>query len=65
MNKHKKNKGQVAVEYVLLLIVVVTLALVFVEFIDVGHPPEGSGASVVVEYWRVLIRGIGADVPHP
>lgn len=65
MNKYEKNKGQVAVEYVLLLIVVISLALVFVEFIDVGNSPDGSGASVVVEYWRALIRGIGADVPHP
>ena len=65
MDKHKKNKGQVAVEYVLLLIVVVAIAGVFKEFINVGSSPDGSGASKFVDYWRALITEIGKDIPHP
>ena len=65
MNKHKKNKGQVAVEYVLLLVVVVAVAFVFQRFINLGESPDGSGASAFVKYWRDLIGAIGADVPHP
>ncbi|MDE0151301.1 MAG: class III signal peptide-containing protein [Bdellovibrionales bacterium] len=64
MNKYIKNRGQVAVEYVLLLIIVIALASVFKEVIDLGSSPDGSGASAFVDYWRTLIKEIGADVPH-
>ena len=59
-----KTKGQVAVEYVLLLIVVISLASVFKLVIDLGIDPDGSNASAFVEYWRSLIRAIARDVPH-
>ena len=63
-NKNKKKKGQVAVEYVLLLVVVVALATVFKTFINVGTAPDGTGASEFVQYWRKLIEAIALDVPH-
>lgn len=62
--KKQKNKGQVAVEYVLLLVIVVALAGIFKEFIDVGVSPDGDGASPFIDYWRNLIKEIGEDTSH-
>ncbi len=61
--KKKKNKGQVAVEYVLLLVIVVALASVFKIFIDVGDSSGAPGAPFI-EYWRKLLIEIGQDTPH-
>lgn len=65
MNKYIKNRGQVAVEYVLLLIIVIALASVFKEVIDLGTSNNPDQGSAFVKYWRALIRAIGEDVPHP
>lgn len=63
--KIKKNKGQVAVEYVLLLVIVVALAGVFKAFIDVGDERDPDSAAPFIKYWRGLIQEIGKDTPHP
>ena len=61
----EKNKGQVAVEYVLLLVIVITLAGIFKSFIDVGTQGDRNSAAPFVQYWRTLVEKIGEDVPHP
>ncbi len=74
MKKHTK-KGQVAVEYVLLLVIVIAIAGIFQNFISVGSASAGDpcaqqnrGASGapggLVKYWRCLIKKIGEDTPH-
>ena len=63
--KSKKNKGQVAVEYVLLLVIVVALAGVFKAFINVGVEGDPNSAAPFIKYWRGLIKEIGEDTPHP
>ena len=68
--KSKKNKGQVAVEYVLLLVIVVALAGVFKAFINVGvegdpNSAAPDNAAPFIKYWRGLIKEIGEDTPHP
>ena len=59
------NKGQVAVEYVLLLVIVIALASLFVQVIDLGDKTTGQSASAFVKYWRALITAIAEDTPHP
>ena len=63
--KFKKNKGQVAVEYVLLLVIVVGLAGVFKTFIHVGNQTDPDSAAPFIKYWRGLIKNIGEDTPRP
>lgn len=62
--QYRKRKGQVAVEYVLLLVIVVALAGIFKGFVDVGSAGDPDSAAPFVQYWRGLLRGIGQDTPH-
>ena len=62
--KMRKNKGQVAVEYILLLVIVVTLATLFKQFIEVGSQGDPDSAAPFIQYWRGLIEEIGEDIPH-
>ncbi len=52
------NKGQVIIEYILLLIVSTSIALVFVNLVSV----QASDLSPVFKYWRNLLIFIGRDI---
>lgn len=54
----KNQRGQVAVEYVLLLAVGVTVWLILVKNL-VSRNPESPG--LVVKKWRELIQTVAAD----
>ena len=54
----KQNTGQVIVEYILLLVVSTTIALLFINLVTV-HPSDGSP---VFQYWQRLLRVIGQDI---
>ena len=57
---HKKQ-GQVVVEYILLIVVVVAVASIMISFVDLGgSDDEGSN---FIKYWRNLIRNIAGDMP--
>ena len=57
---HKVQKGQLAVEYVLLLTVVLSLCLIFLEFFKVGDTDQGG--SSLVRLYRRLVEYLGQDL---
>ncbi len=60
MISNKKNSGQIVVEYVLLLIVVVTISGIIVKGVvqrDKGDP------GFLIQAWNSLIQTIGSDTP--
>ena len=58
----KQKKGQVVLEYVLLLVIVVAVALVMLNLVKVGDPSDPSSSGSLIRYWIGIIRAIGADV---
>ena len=52
------KKGQVIVEYVLLLVVSTAMALVLINFARISPP----GESLIFGYWEKLLIEIGADI---
>jgi len=60
---NKSQRGQVIVEYVLLLTIAVTLAMIVITSLVKrdGDDPENSGA--LIKQWQGLQRQIGEDLP--
>ncbi len=58
------KKGQVIIEYVLLLVVSAAMAMVFIRFINIDcEPPRSSGPNCIFfRYWLQLLQVIGADI---
>jgi hypothetical protein len=56
----KKNSGQVVVEYVLLLVIAVSLAALITKEL-VKRDPETPG--ILVEKWDAILHAIGDDLP--
>ena len=54
----KNQKGQVIVEYILLLVVSTVLALILINLVTV----DPSKNSPVFSYWRRLLEVIGEDI---
>jgi len=54
----KSQKGQVIVEYILLLLVSSVMALALVNLVSVS--PEDSGAFF--NYWEHLLKTVGGDI---
>ena len=59
MLRGESQKGQVIIEYVLILVIAVSVALAFVELVDVGDGQNPDTASSLIKYWRSLITEIG------
>jgi uncharacterized protein (UPF0333 family) len=57
----KSSKGQVVIEYVLLLIVAVVVAILITQFMVSRNPDE---PGVVVNKWNKINRAIGDDKNH-
>lgn len=60
---HNK-KGQIIIEYILLIVVSTVVALVLVNFFSVAPPDTGSPPEdrIFFEYWKSLLKAIGQDV---
>lgn len=58
-NKKVSHRGQVVVEYILLLVVVVAVATIMLQFIDLGSTDDDGGGFIT--YWRFLVRSILAS----
>ena len=50
-----KQKGQVIVEYVLLLVVSTVIALLLIQFVSLDSGP-------FFEYWKKLLEVVGEDI---
>ena len=61
MFKGQSEKGQIVVEYVLLLVIAVTLALLLANGL-VSRDSESPG--VITQKWRSIVEFIAADVPE-
>ena len=57
----KQKKGQVVLEYVLLLVIVVAVALVMLNLVEVDSSDPAGGGSLI-RYWIGIIKAIGEDV---
>ncbi len=58
--RRQNEKGQVAVEYVLLIVVVVAVATVIVKTL-VSRAPDDPG--FITAKWHAMLSAIGADYP--
>jgi len=56
------KKGQIIIEYILLIAVSAALALLLVNLVSVAPPDAGSSGSTIFEYWKNLLRAIGQDI---
>lgn len=54
-----KKRGQVVVEYVLLLIFVVSISLILLNFVKLDQRVEGGGP--LLQYWYTVMDRIGQD----
>lgn len=55
----KSEKGQVIVEYVLLLLISTAIALTLIALTEVG---PGADNRPVFKYWEHLLKEIGEDI---
>lgn len=60
MSQLKNQRGQVIVEYVLLLIILITIAFVIVG----GLIGNGGEPGTVVKTWRGVLKTIAEDNPE-
>ena len=58
----ESQKGQVVIEYVLLLVIAVSVALIFVNLVNVGDGQNPDSGSSLIKYWRSLIKEIGEPI---
>lgn len=62
VNKLTANKrGQVIVEYLLIMVIVVASAAFLTKAL-VGRSDSGSGQGLVIKSWNRIITGIGNDL---
>ena len=59
-NKKLNARGQVVVEYVLLLIVAVGIAALITSLIASRNPDE---PGIIVAKWHEILKTIGSDTP--
>ncbi len=58
----QKNSGQIIIEYILLMALVVSLAAALTKGL-VGRADSGSGQGVIIKTWNSIIKAIGNDLP--
>jgi uncharacterized protein (UPF0333 family) len=59
--KTKKLSGQIVVEYLLLLIVAVTIVSLVVR--GLVQRKEGTDGGVIIQVWNEMVTAIGKDEP--
>lgn len=60
--KLKSNSGQIIIEYILLMALVVSLAAALTKGL-VGRADSGSGQGAIIKTWNKIIKVIGNDLP--
>ena len=58
----QKNSGQIIIEYILLMAVVVSIAAALTKGL-VGRADSGSGQGAIIKTWNSIIKAIGNDLP--
>lgn len=61
-NSHRNSHGQVVVEYVLLMIISVTIAALITSQLA-SRDPENAG--ILVKKWQQILQTIAEDIPDP
>jgi uncharacterized protein (UPF0333 family) len=56
----KNQKGQVAVEYMLLLVIAVTIAALVIRMVASRNP---SSPGLIVSKWQEVMVSLGKDMP--
>lgn len=60
----KSQKGQIVVEYVLLLTIAVTLAMIIVTQLIKRDPEDPANSGAVIKQWQSMQEAIGKDVQN-
>ena len=59
------QSGQVVVEYVLLLAIAVSVAMIIITaLIDRGDPTDQASSGAVIQQWHLLQTTIGDDIQN-
>lgn len=60
--KSKKNSGQIIVEYILLLLIAVTSAMIMTKAL-IGRRGSSEESGAIIKSWNSIIQTIGNDLP--
>jgi hypothetical protein len=60
LSRRQSNSGQIVVEYVLLLVVAVTLAILITKLVI---SPKKDNPGFVINAWEAMIQQIGVEMP--
>lgn len=64
MKPSRKQSGQVVVEYVLLLTIAVSLAIVVVSQLIKTDPDDIENSGALIQKWHQMQEAIGKDVQN-
>jgi hypothetical protein len=56
-----RNGGQILVEYVLMLVLVVGLAVLITKALIKNDPSDPGGSGLITNVWQKMTQAIGAD----
>lgn len=62
MKSLRNQSGQILVEYILLLLIAVSSAMILTTAL-VGRRTEDENSGVIIKSWHKIIRVIGNDLP--
>lgn len=62
MRLFKKNSGQIIVEYILLLLIAVTSAMIMTKSL-IGRRDSADESGAIIKSWNKIIQTIGNDLP--
>lgn len=58
------QKGQVVVEYILLLSIAVSIAIILVTMLIKRDPTDAENSGALIRKWHQIQQTIGKDVPN-
>lgn len=64
MKSKRKQSGQIVVEYVLLLTIAVTLAMIVVSQLIKRDTEDPSNSGALIQKWNQMQEAIGQDVQN-
>ncbi|MFN3453383.1 MAG: hypothetical protein ACK41T_00385 [Pseudobdellovibrio sp.] len=62
MKSKLNSKGQVLIEYILMMVFVVTIAAVLTKSL-VGRTSDVANQGMIIKSWNRMIKAIGNDLP--
>ncbi|OFZ31336.1 MAG: hypothetical protein A2622_01745 [Bdellovibrionales bacterium RIFCSPHIGHO2_01_FULL_40_29] len=62
MSNFRNNKGQILVEYLLLMVIAITCATILTKQL-IGRGSDASNQGHIIRVWDRIIKTIGNDVP--